>query len=77
MERDEFEEWLDDNVDEAVERIEGGPRQVRSWIKLLAASLLHLAEEPTVGDDDALVTADDDDDDNLDVLGDDDEEESA
>jgi hypothetical protein len=47
MSREEFEVWLEDHKDEALDRIEADNLRPARWIALFGASLKSLASEDT------------------------------
>lgn len=45
MQREEFEQWLEDHAPEAIERIDPEQMPLKSWLKAFGLSLKALAAE--------------------------------
>ena len=53
MSREEFEQWVEDHKDEAIDRIEATELPLKEWVKLFGKSLTLLHnEEGNVAEDD-------------------------
>lgn len=64
LSREEFEDWLEDHRDEALDRIEAGYLPLTRWVTLYAKSLRIEADEEGESEED---TSDDEPDDDLDL----------
>jgi hypothetical protein len=52
MTRDDFEDWLEEHKDLALEHIEGDNRPVEAWVRLFGKALAFLLTEEEPEDDD-------------------------
>ena len=50
--REEFEEWVNDHKDEAIDRIEADEMPLKKWLELFGKSMKRLHREDDVDEDD-------------------------